>query len=318
MVFDGQEAAGTSEEERVGFENWKTFFEIPHWMHLSFAEYDDEFYGRQITEDQVTDCVPKVHTNGLVQICEDGKYSARASSPENALKNVDGGSMHQRDLISSRDFEDVLEACRPRDRAYYDDFAFQLPSALKSLIGIKSSKSNFGPRNLASTATEKEVYRTLPEWGHVDFRTRLLKGGSFQHKLHRSADLQNADMLGTSRGSSILASSESSQTCHPLSWIMRSGEAADRQIVGDDLSGYLIELGLQIQKSMSVESPSRVCMSSHPRVQFSASQSQSAVKPGDDEYKEQDKVDILRKMMAFYDASATSAAHAPEIRSLSR
>jgi len=24
------------------FDDWKTYFEVPHWMHLSFLNYDNE------------------------------------------------------------------------------------------------------------------------------------------------------------------------------------------------------------------------------------------------------------------------------------
>ena len=32
---------GTVDESHV-FDDWKTYFEIPHWMHLSFLSYDEE------------------------------------------------------------------------------------------------------------------------------------------------------------------------------------------------------------------------------------------------------------------------------------
>lgn len=29
-------------EGNHGFDDWKTYFEVPHWMHLSFISYDEE------------------------------------------------------------------------------------------------------------------------------------------------------------------------------------------------------------------------------------------------------------------------------------
>ena len=29
-------------DDPQGFDNWKTYFEVPHWMHLSFISYDKE------------------------------------------------------------------------------------------------------------------------------------------------------------------------------------------------------------------------------------------------------------------------------------
>ena len=32
----------SSEEEIPGFDGWKSFFEVPHWMNLSFVDYDND------------------------------------------------------------------------------------------------------------------------------------------------------------------------------------------------------------------------------------------------------------------------------------
>jgi hypothetical protein len=40
FLFKEKEAS--SAEEIQGFDDWKTYFEVPHWMNLSFVDYDSE------------------------------------------------------------------------------------------------------------------------------------------------------------------------------------------------------------------------------------------------------------------------------------
>jgi hypothetical protein len=37
-----KEKGSSSAEEIQGFDDWKTYFEVPHWMNLSFVDYDNE------------------------------------------------------------------------------------------------------------------------------------------------------------------------------------------------------------------------------------------------------------------------------------
>ena len=36
-----KEQSTSSAEEIQGFDDWKTYFEVPHWMNLSFVDYDN-------------------------------------------------------------------------------------------------------------------------------------------------------------------------------------------------------------------------------------------------------------------------------------
>jgi hypothetical protein len=315
-----QEAAGISAEERCGFENVKTFFEIPHWMHLSFVEYDSN-------PSRSCDSARRPHngslwgettkrTNGFVAVSGGSSFEEGlpASSPKRAAK--ENGNHYQRDLISSRDFEDVLEACRPRYRAY-DDIAHQLPSALKSLMKIKTHgvdrKPNSPDRD--SRACNRPGFTTehLPEWGHVEFeasRDRMLKAESCQGAREGfSPYLLPGSVTGTSGESHILASScGSSHVSNPSPWVLKSSEMANRPMQSDTMSGYLLALGLQIQKSMSVGSPMPMSPSSadfpkhvrHPAGGpidgkcLSAKSKQASL-----------TIDSLRAMMTKYDASVS-------------
>ena len=37
-----KDRGASSIEEEQGFDDWKTYFELPHWMNLSFVDYDNE------------------------------------------------------------------------------------------------------------------------------------------------------------------------------------------------------------------------------------------------------------------------------------
>ncbi len=41
FLFKEEKGTTTSAEEIQGFDDWKTYFEVPHWMNLSFVDYDD-------------------------------------------------------------------------------------------------------------------------------------------------------------------------------------------------------------------------------------------------------------------------------------
>lgn len=42
FLYKEKNVASNTEEERTGFDEWKTYFEVPHWMNLSFVDYDNE------------------------------------------------------------------------------------------------------------------------------------------------------------------------------------------------------------------------------------------------------------------------------------
>lgn len=91
----------------------------------------------------------------------------------------------QRHLISSRNFEDILEACRPRNRG---DTLSAFPSALAMLVsnnnspkedGAQATKesdeatqnANGGERVLPSPQVDAAGLEPVSEWGAIDFET---------------------------------------------------------------------------------------------------------------------------------------------------
>ncbi len=87
-----------------------------------------------------------------------------------------GEMSQQRDLISCRDFKDILEACRPRYRNY--DTMEGLPSALRALlhkaslmqsVGLVIAKSDTDICEEVRAFQKIEEKSLLAEWGAVDF-----------------------------------------------------------------------------------------------------------------------------------------------------
>ena len=167
----------TVESEGVDFGG--TYFEVPHWMHLSFVSYDKEDTNLREPENDQRNTRPlssvafvdgrAIMANGFILHTSTMKEEGRpgtspmlrstprhAVSPEKKHKQPTGG----RQLIAGRDFNDILEACRPRNSRI-------LPSPLEAIIRM------FKPP-LIGTGKEKvdsEGPRgpELPEWGSLEF-----------------------------------------------------------------------------------------------------------------------------------------------------
>lgn len=123
-----------------GDDDWKTYFEIPHWMHLSFTSYDDN--DRKSVSKTISVKDQKTST------------STKINSSEHSVINK--SKAQQRHLISGREFDDILEACRPRNRIDISTrVVSSLPSALLSIVssspsGAYNSNSTKQPSNTSS------------------------------------------------------------------------------------------------------------------------------------------------------------------------
>lgn len=182
--------ADTNAEDKNWFDDVKTFFEIPHWMNLSFVEYDpDEVIGslQSTTIPQETKIIANaIGSNAFayLPVASDNKVQTHLSRPnanrhsQNVSKASVGQMSQQRDLISCRDFEDILVACRPRCRAY--DSSAGLPSALRALLqnfrrqntSINPSLDNANENSKGENFTAAEdagENALLTEWGAVNF-----------------------------------------------------------------------------------------------------------------------------------------------------
>lgn len=181
-----------------GVDTSETYYEVPHWMHLSFVSYDREEHqlGDHIHQEDMIS--PKIMQNGLEsfergpngflrrkpdasagpsathhttlkQRTHLSSFSAlgnRAATPGKAK------SQQERQLISGRDFRDILEACRPRISG------MGLPSSLVSLLKFHEFAQEkerarlegvpFRPKS-DFARNPQQKHAQIREWGTVHF-----------------------------------------------------------------------------------------------------------------------------------------------------
>ncbi|KAL3920504.1 MAG: hypothetical protein SGILL_003231 [Bacillariaceae sp.] len=180
--------------ESHGIDTGGKYYEVPHWMHLSFVTYDRpeekktylsglEDKKASVRNDVWLDGF-HVGANGFLRPHNLNKFESnlsgasqsprssfslvgnRAATPGKAKTVQEQGQARQ--LISGRSFRDILEASRPRK------LGASLPSALESLIILKqfaidtklAKKNGMNPPG-KKKFTEKEV--RLREWGTIEF-----------------------------------------------------------------------------------------------------------------------------------------------------
>jgi len=230
FLFDVE---STAKEETPEFDDWKGYFEIPHWMHLSFLSYDNE-----VIPNNTTSAAPGVSMNMISPLVQPPAVAANGGTcfpngfvvrvPAEVVTNetprqptasgleaeAPTGKSHsqrqQRHLISSRNFEDILEACRPRNRG---DTLSAFPSALALLVPnnaastaeddgaqIKSEAADDAAPNVVSDergvpSPQIDAYKSsdlepVSEWGAINFETA--GGESLAHIAEGSSSISPA------------------------------------------------------------------------------------------------------------------------------
>ena len=241
--------------ETQGVDTGGKYYEVPHWMHLSFVTYDRPEEKRVYLNGLEDNKAPVqnsswldnfdigangflrphnfqrtvVTTAGPVPRNQSPRSSFslagnKAATPGKAKTVQEQGQARQ--LISGRNFRDILEASRPRQ------LRASLPSSLESLISLKQfavdtklAKKNGSKLPGKKKFTDKDV--RLREWGTVEFgdilslqamstssrspspSTSLLKMASINQSLIKAEHSQNSDEISAA---SSLASSPLSTT----------------------------------------------------------------------------------------------------------
>jgi hypothetical protein len=174
------------------------FFEVPHWMHLSFVSYESD---EAVFVDHLRD--PKdekrkeeailsrnsgidIGPNGFLQSSLYDKTSFVEMHPSPLMKptsNGIGGNVispvrkvpgksNERRLIDGRDFRDILEACRPRNTAI-------IPSSLRAFLRI----SVVSPGVTVAEDAEPMGHMYPEEWGSLDIPlSRETSSGSYKRE----------------------------------------------------------------------------------------------------------------------------------------
>lgn len=154
------------------------YFEVPHWMHLSFVSYNSDktvFSQNQSENSQKADgplssnlesleirsngfLLPRVFAKELnKEPATSPLLRPSAVLPAGSRKSFKFSS--ERQLIAGRDFRDILEACRPWN-------ASTMPSPLRSLI--ESLSCNTAP-NSNTKVDDFRDQSNCKEWGTLDY-----------------------------------------------------------------------------------------------------------------------------------------------------
>ncbi|KAG7347429.1 vacuolar membrane-associated protein [Nitzschia inconspicua] len=181
--------------EGLGIDSNEKNFEVPHYMHLSFVTYDRP-EERRVYLSGLEDKHKPVQTNSWLdgfdvgpngflrphhihQVEPSANSEVKPHSPRSSFSLAGNkaatpgrASLVQergqaRQLISGRNFRDILEACRPRQ------LGASLPLPLQSLLSLKQCAVNKKiAKTMVSNLPKKEFAPDdirLHEWGTVDF-----------------------------------------------------------------------------------------------------------------------------------------------------
>ena len=258
-----------AEAQRV--DTSEAYYEVPHWMHLSFISYDREENGNHCHQEDMVSPIVKEEGLGAFDLGPNGflipkgeaKGGLQTGSPRSDPKTPSSFSalgnraatpgrpkaQQERKLISGRDFRDILEACRPRVSG------MKLPSALASIL----KQHEFEGRQVEMRESavdlhheampESDVDTPLREWGTVHF-TKF----PFRSRLKTNPD-STASQRSPSTAHEKIEDSENASNASSLMSHVSSvfGMSYDRAIWDHYDSVIPPTSSLQIQRSPSLE-----------------------------------------------------------------
>lgn len=235
------------------------YYEVPHWMHLSFVSYesDDAVFVDHLYEDEKKKRERKLVTNQAgMEIVANGfllpraadsigevdthaspllhptSFTARGNAAASPARKSKAGSS-ERQLIDGRDFRDILEACRPRS-------AGTLPSALTALLQINDSVRN-GEVIRDENAGESASLDNLEEWGTLDLN--LIMGDSSGRLGRRTSSLGQDPDESTS-------SLHCSNNSHRVYDSLRSATNGVENIRGIETSSHSTSVSSQVSSDV--------------------------------------------------------------------
>jgi hypothetical protein len=249
--------------ETQGVDTSETYYEVPHWMHLSFINYDRDdrnVPGHGNPQEEAALKVKndwfnfyEVGSNGFLRPKVDPNAAAESgrSNPGSSFSAIGNAaatpgkskSTQERQLISGRDFRDILEACRPRMSGV------RMPSALTALLKLRqvvtSGKMPQTKKGTTYASTDKPV--PLREWGAVDFSEMVV---SPIPRRDSASFRRSPSTIGLDRGDGSESGSNSSIASHVSSLF---GISYDRVLWEQHDSPVNKKSTIQIQRSPSLE-----------------------------------------------------------------
>eukprot|EP00985_Skeletonema_marinoi_P001573 scaffold629_cov156-Skeletonema_marinoi.AAC.1 len=231
FLFRNENKENTAEEMQ-GFDDdggATSSFEVPHWMNLSYVDYDDEeeamLYKEHINDDaddvndeqdeNDIDNAPWNVSNGFLRRNKPIHHdeSAPISFPTTDVAAT--AKDHARHLISQRGFEDILQACRPRNRGEYGS---GLPISLSNLLkkcspnvdhSMQASEQMIALDQSGRYSPQRSSRAKNLEWGAVSFDefnmsrvSSSLQRSQF-HRMSTSLSDSSSASSFTSMGSSM-------------------------------------------------------------------------------------------------------------------
>jgi hypothetical protein len=191
------------------------YYEIPHWMHLSFVSYesDESVFVDHLFEAEEAKPSSKIPDNQPeLEILANGfllprKANVTTNIPTSSSVQREGPfastkgdvavhseqprvASHQRQLIEGRDFRDILEACRPRHPK-------SMPSALRALL--RSNQNDAATKGNAVIASSNTA--ELEEWGTLDLDAVTVEENVRRAGIARSASEEKRNAFQLSTGS---------------------------------------------------------------------------------------------------------------------
>jgi hypothetical protein len=239
-------------------------------MHLSFVSYDSDDYSKVKSEKKndagITNLSQlwletfEVTGNGLLRRRKDQQYShhgtnspsshVRSPSTFSALGNVAATPRptQERQLISGRNFRDILEACRPRLAG------ISMPSPLVSILKLHELLKNKQDGHVEDiddpleAKEDEQTHMPLREWGAIDFDSATKS--VLRHREYPGIR-RKLSVSERSDGSQSESGSASSGFVSHVSSMY--GMSYDRVLWGQMDSPASSKIALQMQRSPSLE-----------------------------------------------------------------
>jgi hypothetical protein len=261
--------------EARGVDTNERYYEVPHWMHLSFINYDrddgdDVNATRREEQAARTNRQPwldafEVAANGFLrnQMSADSTHLHASSSqlrskpPASTFSAMGNAAAtpgkakltQERQLISGRDFWDIVEACRPRISR------INAPSALKVILQVHQHVEDMEKAQTSGTefTKKKKSWKIMPlrEWGTVDYSEFGVR------PKHESAQMRNETgrKLPLVDNSDIKSEGSDSGSASSFASHVSSvfGLSYDRVLWGQFDSPATSRKAIQLQRSPSLE-----------------------------------------------------------------
>jgi hypothetical protein len=287
--------------ETEAIDEQEQYFEVPHWMHLSFTSYDSDktVFSNDVISDPKENTTSsnevlsgiEIKANGFVMPrVADVRIRHEPTSPLLRPSSLAHGGTHasvnaeqtvsfstQRQLIEGRDFRDILEACRPKHGGV-------MPTPLRALLEVHSlNTANRSDRVFRLCEANEAVDMIREEWGSTEF-------SMLSHKRHNTT----LDPISPGTINNLRERSVSMDVFLSSS----AGSQSTGRLLGSDYQNLGNSTGLQLPAFLDYH----LIEEEHNGINTSRSDDYSS----DDEFVSTSFEDRFRRMMEAHDRAVPS------------